>query len=297
VHHMFYRAVRSPNESSIGHATMTGFTIAKPDPQPILRSSLPEESVGIEDPRITKVEDTFYLLYTAWDGNSARIGCATSKNLTDWEKIGIIGPKIAIKEAIDLTNSRFYRYKWNQQLNYHHENSDLWDKDAILLPEKIDGKFVMYHRFNPCIQVVMFDSFDQLRDEGFWREYIRNVEEHTVAWPEYWWEGRKIGGGSTPIRTEQGWLMFYHGRDVKKWYRAGVILFDLHDPTKVIGRLDEPLFEPKFEWELTGVVNQVVFPQGVARDKDTLHIYYGCADKRIGHTTVSLKKLLKMLKQ
>lgn len=294
--HIFYRAVKNPNYSVIGHGIINDFYHIVRDKQPILVPSYPEELEGIEDPRITKIDDTFYILYTAWDGKSAKIGLAESKDLKHFEKKGIISPNISIKKAVELTDSRFYKYKWNQQLCFQGEASDLWDKDAVLFPEKIKGKYAMIHRFNPCMQIVLFSDLEELKDEKFWEDYVKNIEKYTFGWPEFPWESRKVGAGPTPLKTKEGWLLLYHGRDVRKQYQAGVMLLDLKDPTKIIGRLDEPLFSPIYEWELKGVVDQVVFPQGLILKEDVLYVYYGCADKIIAVIPINFPLLIKKLK-
>jgi predicted GH43/DUF377 family glycosyl hydrolase len=111
-------------------------------------------------------------------------------------------------------------------------------------------------------------------------------------------EASYIGGGCPPIETDEGWLLIYHGvHDTPEGYvySACAALLNLHNPQKEIARLPYALFEPEFEWEVHGVVDNVVFPTGTALFDDTLYIYYGAADKYIGCASVSLSELIKEL--
>ena len=144
----------------------------------------------------------------------------------------------------------------------------------------------------PDIQIVYFENFFQLKDKEFWENYFMDIEKNIVMKPKLWWEKRKIGAGTVPIETEEGWLLLYHGVDENNIYRAGAALLDLKKPEKEIARLSLPLFSPQYHWEKTGNVSNVVFPTGAVINNNSLFIYYGCADKRIGFAEISLKKLL-----
>ena len=107
------------------------------------------------------------------------------------------------------------------------------------------------------------------------------------------WDSEKVGLTAPPIKTKKGWLLLYHGVSKSRHtYRVGAVLLDLNDPFLVIGRTDQPIFEPREKYELYGQVPNVVFPCGLATIKDKLFIYYGGADSVIGVATASLKKLL-----
>ena len=108
-------------------------------------------------------------------------------------------------------------------------------------------------------------------------------------------ESGYIGAGGPPIETDEGWLLIYHAvYDTAEGYvyTATAALLDINDPTKVIARMTEPLFAPEYEYEVHGVVDNVVFPTGHALFDDTLYIYYGAADKYIACVSMSLKELL-----
>jgi predicted GH43/DUF377 family glycosyl hydrolase len=157
----------------------------------------------------------------------------------------------------------------------------------------------MLHRIWPGIQIVKFEYWEDLTKE-FWQNYIENLTAHIVLDPLYNFEVNYLGAGCPPIETEDGWLMIYHGvceTNIGKTYHAAAALMDIKDPAKVIGRLPYPLFSPSEEWELEGVVNDVVFPTGTALFDDDLYIYYGAADKHIALAKLSLKQLLGELKK
>jgi mannose-6-phosphate isomerase-like protein (cupin superfamily) len=147
----------------------------------------------------------------------------------------------------------------------------------------------------PGIQVLYFDSFDQLTPE-FWIEAFSRFEQKVMLEPRYPFEGRYIGGGCPPIEIPEGWLLIYHavsGDDNgKHLYRAGIALLDKEDPTKVIGRLSCPFFSPQFSWEKEGVVPNVVFPTGAVIKDGRLLIYYGAADTHIASCSVDVAQVV-----
>jgi predicted GH43/DUF377 family glycosyl hydrolase len=167
----------------------------------------------------------------------------------------------------------------------------------MFFPKKIDGKFALLHRILPDIQLMYFKDFKDLTLD-FWEDYFKTLCNHIVLESKHWYETRNIGGGAPPIETKKGWLIIYHAvddMDCGRTYRAGAALLDKKDPTKVLGHLHHPLFSPEKDWELKGVVNQVVFPTGTAIFGKKLYIYYGAADKYIAAASVDLDKLLKSL--
>ena len=328
VEHLFYRAVAKNLVSSIGYAKIENDTICRFD-KPILEPRLKYEKKGIEDPRLTKIGNKYYLLYTAFDGKNARIAYAVSKNLKDWKKMGVISPNIPVNEARKLVRIKKYKDKWKTQKIYGSKVC-IWDKDALLFPKKINGKFVMLHRFIPDIQILKFKSFETLKDTDFWRDYIRDLSENedkVSLYRRYNWEDIDIGGGAVPIKTKYGWLLIYHGVELMKkniltstfsgWayqiedkvkklrnkripliYHAGAALLDLKKPETEITRLKKPLFSPKYRWEKQGDVNNVVFPEGAVVDNNKiLKIYYGCSDSRIGLAEMKLNELLEKLRE
>lgn len=306
--HLFYRAVSKGNYSSIGYCKLKGpLTVENRDQAPVIVSEFDYESHGVEDPRIVKIEGIYYLTYTAFDGVNALGALATSTDLMHWDKKGIIVPQITYNEFNALTvnnkriNDKYFRYNNHQGVIQKQELDKkvlLWDKNIILFPRKIDGKFIFLHRIKPDIQIVVAVKKLEELNSKFWVNYFANFDECIVMKPKYEHEASYIGGGCPPIETQLGWLIIYHGvQDTIKGYvySACAALLDLKNPMKEIARLPYPLFKPELIWELKGEVNNVCFPTGTALFEDTLYIYYGAADERIGTASVSISELLKEL--
>jgi predicted GH43/DUF377 family glycosyl hydrolase len=255
----------------------------------------------VEDPRLVRIDDVYYLTYTAYDGTNARGALAVSKDLFHFSKQGIIVPDITYAEFVFLAESagkvniNYYR---NHKFYYQEADPEkkimLWDKNVIFFPRKINDKLVFLHRIRPGIQIASINSLKELTRE-YWGNYFLNLHEHIVLDPVHAHESSYIGGGCPPIETGQGWLLIYHG--VKETpngiaYSACAALLDLNDPSKELARLPYALFSPEHEWELHGEVNNVVFPTGTAVFGDTLFIYYGAADTQIACATVNLSSLM-----
>jgi len=301
--HMFYRAVRKGNHSSIGYCKLQGpLKVAERAKKPVLIPEKSYESRGTEDPRIVNIGGTYYMTYTGYDGKNVRICYATSKDLLRWTKKGVVSPSITYDKAENFFRTcgnlkdRYFLFE-----SYYKDKVDknvlLWDKDAMLFPRKIKGKFAMIHRVLPDIQIITFEDFEDLTLE-YWENYFRTLCDHIVLESKHWYETRNIGGGAPPIETAKGWLLIYHAVDDMnkgRTYRAGAALLDKNDPTKVLGHLHEPLFSPSEDWECRGVVNRVVFPTGTAIFGKRLYIYYGAADKYIAAASVNINELLDSL--
>lgn len=300
--HMFYRAVNSQDISSIGYCQLKNNQVINRLTQPILAPEFDYEKKGIEDPRITLLDGTYYLFYTAFDGTNALIAYATSKNLINFNKKGLISPKISYDKAEDIFRSSAVKERYRMFEMFYKEKKGkkvlLFEKDASLFPQKFKGKYALLHRILPGIQLIYFKDFSELTD-SFWRKYLANLGENVIIDPLYWYESRNVGGGCPPIRTKAGWLMIYHAVEdtpLGKIYHAAAALLDLNNPLKVIGRLKEPLFSPQASWEKHGVVDNVVFPTGAVIHNGRLYIYYGAADTCIGVKSIELDSLLTALK-
>jgi predicted GH43/DUF377 family glycosyl hydrolase len=303
--HIFYRAVSKGNHSSVGYCRLNGpLTVEERSESPVLFPQFGYESHGVEDPRIVKIDDLYYLTYTAYDGVNALGALAVSKDLKHFEKQGLIVPQITYDEfshlagAKGVINEKYLRYNDHRQIT---ENPDkkvfLWDKNVIFFPRRINGKLYFLHRVRPDIQIVAVNNLQELTTD-FWQKYFLHLDEGIVLSPKHKQEVSYIGGGCPPIETEHGWLLIYHGvHDTVKGYvySACAALLDLQDPQKEIARLPYALFKPEYEWELKGEVNNVCFPTGSVLIEDTLYIYYGAADERIACASVSLSALLKEL--
>jgi beta-1,2-mannobiose phosphorylase / 1,2-beta-oligomannan phosphorylase len=300
--HLFYRAVRKGNHSSIGYCRLDGpLTIAERWDKPLLAPEFEYESHGMEDARIVNIDDLYYLTYTGYDGTNARGALATSKDLIHFTKQGLIVPPITYAEFVyqaesaGNVNQNYYR---NHKFYYQEADPEkkimLWDKNVVFFPRKINGKLVFLHRIRPGIQIVFVNSLNELTRE-FWESYFLNLQDNIVLDPVYLHESSYIGSGCPPIETQYGWLLIYHGVEETPngiVYSACASLLDLNDPRKELARLPYALFSPEYSWELRGEVNNVVFPTGTALFGGTLFIYYGAADTHIACASVCLSRLL-----
>lgn len=247
--HMLYRAQRFDFISSIGYAvSKDGLDWLRLD-QPVLEPSNELETKGVEDPRITRIGDTFYMTYTAYSEHGIRVSLAASSNLITWERLGVILP-------------------------------DEDNKDAALFPEQIGERYVMLHRRSPHLWLAFSDNLQNWTDH----QIIMRPRPGT-------WDSFKIGAAGPPIKTDQGWLLIYHGVDKNYVYRLGIALLNLNDPRVVIKRQEKPILEPEEEWELYGDVPNVVFSCGQVMTDDVLYVYYGGADKVIGLATADRKQI------
>jgi predicted GH43/DUF377 family glycosyl hydrolase len=303
--HMFYRAVHKGNNSTIGYCRFDGpLTLVERWDKPALLPEFEYESQGVEDARIVKIDDLFYLTYTGYDGTNARGALATSKDLKHFKKHGVIVPDITYAEFVSLAeslgtvNESYYN---NQKFYTRATDPDkkmlLWDKNVIFFPRRIGGELVFLQRIRPGIQIVFVNQIKDLT-KTFWKKYFFKLQEHIVMDPVYDHESSYIGGGCPPIETEQGWLLIYHGvqeTDKGYVYSACAALLDLKDPSKELARLPHALFSPEYEWELIGEVNNVVFPTGTALFGGTLFIYYGAADSVIAVASLKLSDLIEEL--
>jgi len=308
--HIFYRAVEDGNFSTIGYAKTDGpLKIAIRNEQAYINRDFEYEKHGVEDARIIKVEDTYYMPYTAYDGVNAMGALAVSNDLKHFEKKGIITPKInyyeykCLIECCDqgrLNPKYFHYYNLFSGIGLAGDNKRLLrDKDIVLFPKKINGQFAILHRIWPGIQIVYFNDWDDLTP-AFWEDYLKNLTDYIVMDPKYDHEVNYIGAGSPPIETEEGWILIYHGVQETprgRVYHASAALLHLNKPEMEISRLTSPLFSPTKEWEKEGTVNYVVFPTGTALFDKDLYIYYGAADKHIAVVSLNIDELLKELKK
>lgn len=268
--HIVYRAMSQDGTSTLGLATSSdGFNIEKRLSSPIYvpmqdfeKKKKPGNS-GCEDPRITRIEDRFYMFYTAFDGENPPRVALTSILVTDflnrkwdsWEKSKIISPP-----KVD-------------------------DKDACLLPKKIYGGYMIFHRIEPGIYV------DFVSDLNFEKgKFLRGDMLFKPRRDK--WDALKIGICPPPIETKKGWLLLYHGISKDFYYRVGAALLDLNNPLKVIARSDYPVLKPEEVYEKEGQVPNVVFPCGAVVINGELFVYYGGADSVVCVATIKIDKLL-----
>jgi len=288
--HLFYRAIGDNDTSVLGHAiSHDGVNIHEQFDKPayIPRAEFEHPSFGapiktspyesggggyggIEDPRITKIEDKFYLTYIAYDGkNPPRVALSyikikdfENKNWKKWSKPVLISPP------------------------------DVVDKNACILPEKIDGKYVIFHRIYPDIMIDMVDNLD-FDGKSVWLENKKSIHPR----PDFW-DSNKVGMGPPPIKTKDGWLAIYQGVGFEDngRYKIGAMLLDLKDPSKVLHRCVRPILEPITHYENNGFKAGVVYPCGAVVIENKLVIYYGGSDTYLAAATADLDQFLDALK-
>ncbi|MEI8096642.1 MAG: hypothetical protein WCG73_00895 [Candidatus Moraniibacteriota bacterium] len=273
--HIIYRAMGFDGTSRFGYASSSdGTHIDERLPLPIyeprenFEKKLNPGNSGCEDARFTKLGDTYYVCYTAFDAvNPPRVAMTT----------------ILVKDFLDHKFDNFTK-------PILLSNAEIDNKDAALFPEKIDNQYVFIHRVQPSIHLNYIKDLSEFDGENF---FVR----HPILSPRInMWDDLKVGLSSTPIKTKKGWLLIYHGVSSKDHtYRVGAALLDLEHPEKVIGRTRSPLFEPEMPYELEGIVPNVVFPCGSIVVDNKLIIYYGGGDKVIGNASMDLSLLLEEL--
>ena len=270
--YLIYRAVSDKNVSTFGlSVTEDGYTIDERPDTPIYTGHAifetrgnEDTNFGVEDPRIIEIEGRLYITYTGYNGSVPRVAV------------------ISIKTE-DFINRKFD--KWSEPEAISPDYID--DKDSCIIPEKIGGKYMVFHRIGTNICADFVDSLD------FKHPLTKCIE---ILEPRIgMWDGGKVGISTQPIKTEKGWLLFYHGSSERKTYRMGAVLLGLVDPTDVLARTTSPLLAPKEPYEQSGVVPHVVFPCGAIVRGDRVLLYYGAGDSVIAVATGSLSEILDIL--
>lgn len=235
------------------------------DKQPSLMpdSSRPEETWGIEDPRITWIEEfsSYAITYTAYGESGPAVALALTKDFVTFKRRGVVMPPN--------------------------------DKDAAILPKRIGGEFRMIHR--PVIGQEAHMWISSSPDLRHWGKQKLLLNARRGAW----WDAGRIGLSPPPIETPEGWLLIYHGAQRKvngNVYRLGLALLDLEEPEICLLRGDSWVMGPETSYEQVGDVPYVVFPCGWTLDGDQLNMYYGAADTSIGLARASIKELIDWLK-
>ena len=217
-----------------------------------------QETFGIEDCRVSQIEDTFYLTYTKVSPTGVGVGLITTKDWKNYDRKGMIFPA--------------------------------HNKDCALFEEPINGKYFALHRpSSPSIggnYIWIAESPDL--------EHWGNHQCIATSRKGYW-DSARVGAGAAPIKTEKGWLEIYHGADENHRYCLGALLLDLNDPSKVLARSEEPIMEPNAEYEQTGFFGNVVFTNGHLVDGDKVTVYYGASDEVICGAELSISEILKSL--
>ncbi len=253
---MLYRAQDASGTSRLGYAESSDGIHFTRRTEPVLSPETDyEKDGGVEDPRLQKFGDTFYLTYTGYNKKDAQLCLATSSDLIHWERKGVILPA--------------YKGNWNKG----------WTKSGAIVPGKIDGKYWMYWLGTAA------DKTDQMglsysTDLIHWTEATQ-----TPVLPRRpgQFDSRVVEPGPPPILTPNGIVLIYNGADDKLVYRTGVAIFDRTNPRNILYRSAAPIFAPEKEWEKVGQVPNVVFVEGMVQmTQKSLLFYYGGADKYVG---------------
>jgi predicted GH43/DUF377 family glycosyl hydrolase len=227
----------------------------------------PEEAWGVEDPRVTRVDelDAWLIAYTSFGPGGPGVSLASTRDFQEVERLGLaMAPE---------------------------------NKNATLLPRRVGGQWVMFHRPSSTVAGGGDIWLSRSADLTSWSA----PEPVLSRRPGGWWDSARIGMGPPPIETEDGWLVLYHGvrRTVAgELYRVGLALLDLEQPARVLRRSAEWVLGPQASYEVTGDVPGVVFPCGLVHDvaDDTLRLYYGAADTCVGLATARLSAVMAALK-
>ena len=244
--HMHYRAQGVDFISRIGYAVSEDGIVWNRLENPVMSPHRGREDYrGVEDPRVTPLDGAFYLCYTAYGENGNYPMIARSENLISWEDVA----------PLETTEN----------------------KDHVLFPEKINGRYAILHRRRPHIWIAYSDDL------------ITWVDHTIILSPredgQDGWDSKSIGANGLPVKTEYGWLLFYHGYAESHIYRHSVALLDLNDPTKVLHRPKTYIMEPTETWEIRGDVPNVIFSCSNNVVGDQLYFYYGGADRMVGLAT------------
>jgi beta-1,2-mannosidase len=252
---MLYRAQDKQGTSRLGYAeSADGIHFTRRDEPVLSRREDYEKDGGVEDPRLVQFGDTYYLTYTGYNKKDAQLCLATSTDLINWDRKGVIIPA--------------NKGNWNVK----------WTKSGAIVPEKIDGKYWVYFLGTTA------DDKDQAglafsTDLLHWTEATK-VPALPVRPGRF--DSRVAEPGPPPIVTPDGIVLVYNGADDKLVYRTGIAIFDRNDPRKLLWRSDEPVFSPERDWENVGQVPNVVFVEGMVQLGNRYLFYYGGADKYVG---------------
>jgi predicted GH43/DUF377 family glycosyl hydrolase len=234
--------------------------VANPD-------TYPEETWGVEDPRLTYVEEErrWIVAYTAYSRGGPLVSLAATEDFKTFERLGAVMPPE--------------------------------DKDAALFPVRFGGRWALIHRPIPS-----YGAFGA----HIWISFspdLKHWGDHQIllrAREGGWWDANKIGLSPQPLKTDCGWLVLYHGVRTTAGgciYRLGLALLDLEEPRRVLKRSSEWVFSPVESYERFGDVGDVVFPCGWTLVDDEVRLYYGAADTSVGLATGRLSELLDWLDQ
>lgn len=279
--------------------------------EPVFTPEMAGSKYGsVQDPRVAKIEGVYYMTYAyrpyAWSSHPTGVGVPESH---ESEFPGVPPPPAATysgsgnvqagrpdnmtRSGIAVSHDRVHwrHFAWATP-------PDLDDRDVILFPEKVNNRFALLRR------PLQWTGPDYGTDHpGIWLTFGDDLQTWDppilIARPEFAWEDNRIGGSTPPIKTDAGWLVFYHGVEtldssVKRvCYRVGALLLDLDDPTRILARTPEPLMEPETYYERFGLyIPNVIFPTANVVKDGLIYLYYGVCDTAIALATARLDAVL-----
>ncbi|MFZ2049254.1 MAG: glycosidase [Minisyncoccia bacterium] len=285
--HIIYRAIGAGDVSVFGYAvSKDGFTIEKRGTKPayiqrnyhferIDKENTPKINYssgggwngGVEDPRLTLIDDRVYMLYTSFNG---------------WNAIRIALTSISFK---DFVNER-----WNWSPHVFISPPGEIHKNWVLFPEKINGKYAILHGISPHIQIEYVKDLKEFDGTKFIHSIPPSGKGHSKSW-DTWLRGV----GPAPIKTKYGWLVLYHAMDIKdpNRYKLGAMILDLNNPKKVVAISKQPILEPDEVYENEGFKAGVVYACGAVVVDGWLFVYYGGADTVVCVATIKFDSLIK----
>ena len=224
------------------------------EPKPALFPEHALEAWGIEDPRVTQIGDMYYITYSSASARGVGVGLAETRDFRTFKRHGLmLAPE---------------------------------NKDVMIFPEKINGKYYALHRPVPksfgSPEMWIAESPDLIH----WGNH-----RFLMGLSEQGWDSARMGGGAVPIRTDRGWLALYHGADSKHRYCMGAVLLDLKNPAEVIARSRVPVLEPETAYEVNGFFGGVVFSCGAILRDQTIRMYYGAADEVMAVVDIPLEDI------
>ena len=260
--------------------------------QPVLSpEDFPQPCGTIEDPRVVKLEGKYYMTYAR--RKFASLCHPTGTGIPEYEEHPE-APEEHLNHyqaGIAVSDDKIH---WTD-LGLVTEDTT-HDRDLVLFPEKINGRYAMLRRPESWV------GADYGTDKpSIWITFsddLANWDEPTlICKPEASWEDRKVGAATPPLKTDEGWLTLYHGvEDATSTYRVGAMLLDLEDPSKVLARTADFLMEPEAYYEKCGVIiPNTIFPTGNVIKDDTIYLYYGCCDTCIALATASVEDVMATL--
>lgn len=216
------------------------------------------ESFGIEDCRVSRLDDEYLLTYTQVSRYGVGVGLIRTRNWKEYDREGMIFPP--------------------------------HNKDCCIFEQKVNGKYIALHRPSGIDLGGNFIWIAESPDLIHWGNHrcVMTTRESS-------WDSVRVGAGAAPIWTDRGWLEIYHGADANHVYHLGAVLLDLEDPSRVIARSEQPILSPDMDYEKTGFFGNVVFSNGQVIEGDKITLYYGAADEVICGATLSIKEILRSL--